>query len=159
MSTGRRLSSILARFNWLYSVQRSSSTYRSSWISEHLALLHRLCQQPAEKHQSDSLNLCSYSLSHRWPEVRFDRQTQHWADLKWELLCLVDQLFIYKHKPIQEWHYCRLCISPAVNLKILFTLMSHAWIHYWPEWIPQWNRAALGAWVLLTAVNKLNKTE
>lgn len=26
------------------------STHRSSWISEHLALLERLCQQPAEQH-------------------------------------------------------------------------------------------------------------
>ena len=64
MSIGRSLCSILARFNWLHSVQSSSSTYRPSWISERLALLQRLCQQPAENHHSDSLNLCSYSFSH-----------------------------------------------------------------------------------------------
>lgn len=101
----------------------------------------------------------------------------HWIYIE----SCVDKLFIYLHKPIQDWHYCRLCTLPAFNLKIPFTLMSDSWISYsFPTWIDRivfslwetapclWNSilsiqdsvfsignpAAVWAWILLTAVNK-----
>lgn len=93
ISAGRRQNGMLPRFNWLHSMQRSSNIHTGRRISDHFTLLQRFCQQPAEKHHSDSLNLCSYFSTHWWAEVRFDRWTQHWVDLYWELLYLVDQLY------------------------------------------------------------------
>lgn len=87
ISAGRHQNGMLPRFNWLYSMQRSSSTYRPSnfWSFHHLTEILPAASREALLWQLESLFLF---LTHWWAEVRFDRWTQHW-----ELLYLVDQLY------------------------------------------------------------------
>lgn len=60
ISTGRSQTPILARLGRLCFVQRSWSTYKTSWIPKNLTLLQGLCLRSVEKWQSGSWNLCSY---------------------------------------------------------------------------------------------------